>query len=272
VVAIAEFVSESGVMLHRHASYGVRPWREDVTYKLVFVTDGSYSIETASNRSLLAPGQFVVLNPGTLHRHTRLSGGKLLVELRSELVHEAARALGISTTLAARPAICELPATGFHVSAWARSSVHELRERGPEWGRLLDRLLFEIAVDLLRLEVGQEEQRHCVPAVDRALKLMQNRSQDPLTLEDLARAAGMERFSFAHAFRRSIGLSPHRHLLRLRLQRASGLLRETDDSILSVALDSGFGSLSSFNRAFRRGYVMTPTAYRARHRTGRLHD
>jgi AraC family transcriptional regulator len=76
----------------------------------------------------------------------------------------------------------------------------------------------------------------------------------------------MDRFAFAHAFARTVGISPHQALIRRRLSVAEERLIASDDTVLAVALDSGFGSLSSFNRAFRRAYGVTPRVFRLRAR------
>jgi AraC-like DNA-binding protein len=49
-----------------------------------------------------------------------------------------------------------------------------------------------------------------------------------------------------------MGLSPHRYVLKTRIQLAKGLLRDASNSILEVADRCGFDTLSTFNRAFKK--------------------
>ena len=52
-------------------------------------------------------------------------------------------------------------------------------------------------------------------------------------------------------FRRVVGVPIKEHITRIRLSHAQMLLSNSDDKILSIAMDSGFGSLSSFYEAFQ---------------------
>jgi AraC-like DNA-binding protein len=79
-----------------------------------------------------------------------------------------------------------------------------------------------------------------------------------------AAATGLSRTRFTHSFRDLVGVSPHRFLLGLRLAHAARLLRRSDASIAEVCFASGFGTLQSFNAAFRLAFGMPPGVYRTR--------
>ena len=98
----------------------------------------------------------------------------------------------------------------------------------------------------------------------RAKDLADARYFEPLTVVDLAAAAGLSRAHFSREFRRAFGESPHSYLLTRRLERAAALLRMTDRSIADVCLSVGLTSLGSFTTSFTRTYGMSPAAYRAR--------
>lgn len=79
----------------------------------------------------------------------------------------------------------------------------------------------------------------------------------------LARRAGLSRSSLYRLFA-SAGLPAPRVLLeRARLERAVRLLQESDQTILSIAMETGFGSLSAFYRVFTRAYGESPGAFRS---------
>ena len=97
----------------------------------------------------------------------------------------------------------------------------------------------------------------------RAKDLADARYADPLSVDDMARAAGLSRAHFSREFRRAFGDSPHGYLLTRRLERAAALLRSTDRSVADVCLSVGLQSIGSFTSAFTRTYGVSPTAYRA---------
>jgi AraC family transcriptional regulator len=73
----------------------------------------------------------------------------------------------------------------------------------------------------------------------------------------------MSKYHFLRCFRRTLGCTPHQWLLQHRLRRAAQALRENRDAaIAAVALDAGFGDLSTFNALFRGVFGATPGAFR----------
>jgi AraC-like DNA-binding protein len=97
----------------------------------------------------------------------------------------------------------------------------------------------------------------------RARDLADVRYAERLSVDDLARAAGLSRAHFSREFRRAFGESPHAYLLTRRLERAAALLRNTDHSVLDICLSVGLQSVGSFTTSFTRTYGMPPAAYRA---------
>ncbi len=98
----------------------------------------------------------------------------------------------------------------------------------------------------------------------RVLEYMEANLAEPLSLEVLAREAGISRFHFIGLFRRSLGMTPHKHLLKLRTEIASSMLLQKDKGILEIALACGFQSSSHFAAVFKQHYAESPTAYRLR--------
>jgi AraC-like DNA-binding protein len=105
----------------------------------------------------------------------------------------------------------------------------------------------------------------------RAKDLADARYFEPLTVADLARAAGVSPAHFSREFRRAFGEAPHQYLLTRRLERAAALLRNTDRSVTEICFAVGLSSLGSFTTSFRRVYGVAPQAYRAAFPPARRH-
>jgi AraC-like DNA-binding protein len=88
----------------------------------------------------------------------------------------------------------------------------------------------------------------------------------PLTVDGLARRAGLSPFHFIRAFRSAYGETPHQYLRARRIDRARELLVTTPLPITEVCVQVGFQSLGSFSSLFRRLTGETPAAYRAARR------
>jgi AraC family transcriptional regulator len=107
------------------------------------------------------------------------------------------------------------------------------------------------------------------PALRRVLAYMADNYGHDLSLTDLAGEAGISTFHFAREFKRSTGQAPHQYLIKLRVERAKGLLAEGRLPIVEVGLRTGFNSQSHFARLFRRLTGTTPGSYRGAARAPR---
>lgn len=85
---------------------------------------------------------------------------------------------------------------------------------------------------------------------------------EPVAVADLAAAAGLNPHYAMTLFKDACGLSIWDYVTRLRVSHAQRLLLTTDWKVQRVALQSGFGTLSSFYEAFARVVGRTPAAYR----------
>jgi LacI family transcriptional regulator len=83
------------------------------------------------------------------------------------------------------------------------------------------------------------------------------------------RAVPMSRTLLERKFKSALGHSPHRQIVRQRIERAKHLLVESEVSIAVVAELAGFDNASYLSVAFRRETGESPYAYRTKHRTRR---
>jgi len=91
--------------------------------------------------------------------------------------------------------------------------------------------------------------------------------QNAMTLDDIALLAGFSRFYFSKLFKQYTGQTFSDYLTQTRIKRSESLLADPRISISDAGLSSGFGSLVSFNRAFRQVKEMTPSQFRQMYRS-----
>lgn len=85
-----------------------------------------------------------------------------------------------------------------------------------------------------------------------------------LSLETLARLAGVVPHRFARSFRRRVGEAPHHYVVSRRIEAARTLLVSTGHPIVDIALAVGFSSQSHMTSTFRRELGVTPGQVRGR--------
>lgn len=83
-----------------------------------------------------------------------------------------------------------------------------------------------------------------------------------LTLDDVAKEAGMNRSYFCTVFKRLNGVSPWEYITVKRIEKATELIKTTDDAVLDIACRCGFNNTSNFNRAFKKVTGHVPKHYR----------
>ena len=92
-----------------------------------------------------------------------------------------------------------------------------------------------------------------------AMNYINNHYMENLTLNDVADFSGFSRFYFSRSFKKQTGFSFKDYLCEKRLQVASELLTGTNTPMKDIAIQSGFGSVATFNRVFRDNKGCTPT-------------
>jgi AraC-like DNA-binding protein len=93
---------------------------------------------------------------------------------------------------------------------------------------------------------------------------MRDNLGEPLTVDDMARAAMFSKFHFTRIFQRVTGVSPGRFLSALRLQQAQHLLVSTSLNVADISQRVGYNSVGTFSSRFSRSVGMSPTTYRRR--------
>lgn len=120
---------------------------------------------------------------------------------------------------------------------------------------------------LLEVDVPEEKESGNIDKadwLDRAVRYLRLHYTEPLRIEQLARLVGVHRTHFSHAFAKTNGVSPQQFLLRLRIDRANELLRDTELTIGEIALSVGYPDLYAFSRAYKTHTGQSPSDYRYR--------
>jgi transcriptional regulator GlxA family with amidase domain len=178
--------------------------------------------------------------------------------------------------IAALPRILHLPAAraGEWVARAIDQAVVESNARKPGGDAVLERLSEMMFVDAARryLDALPEDATGWLAGlrdrfVGKALALMHERPEQPWTLDDLAREVALSRSALHERFVQCVGQAPMQYLASWRMQLGARLLRESNRTVATIALDVGYDSEAAFSRAFRRAMGTPPAAWRRAART-----
>ena len=96
-------------------------------------------------------------------------------------------------------------------------------------------------------------------ALRKAIGLMEQALEEPQPMAAIALAAGLSQRQLQRLFQRHTGVSPLRYYLDLRLDRARGMVTQTDLSVLEISVACGFSSPEYMTKCYRERFAITPT-------------
>ncbi len=115
--------------------------------------------------------------------------------------------------------------------------------------------LRQVPADLLRAPISDSR-------IEKAHRLMKEHIGSRLSNSQIAAWLNMSEASLLRLFRSATGTSPQKEHLRIRLEHAAVMLRETEATIEAIADSSGFWDRNHFTRVFTREYHAPPARYR----------
>ena len=236
-----------------------RPFEEQHSWvSIAMVVAGTFQYRSTAGRDLMTPGSLLLGSAGQYF----------------ECGHE--HGLG-DRCIAFRYAPQYFPEIA--AEPFRRARVPPLREVAPLVGRACagldggelswEEVALGLAGRVARL-TGPAGDRNEPPvggqALGRVSQVVRTIDRNPgarLTVASLARDAAMSPYHFLRTFARATGLTPHQYIVRARLRQAAARLLAEPAKVIEVALESGFGDVSNFNRTFRAEFGVSPRTYRA---------
>jgi AraC-like DNA-binding protein/quercetin dioxygenase-like cupin family protein len=230
----------------------VTGWHSHDLHQIEYAFEGIAEVETDGVHYLLPPQQAVWIPARLTHRTTLKRVRSVAVFFDPAMVRGADDRVRI---LAATPLIREMIVYG------ARWPIAR-----PESDELAD--AFFDALALLVTEWLAHEAPLCLPTsgdpVVRAVMEYTNAHLAAVTVAAACAAVGISERSLRRQFAAATGMTWRQYVLQSRLLRAMALLTEPSRTVIDVATEIGFDSVSAFTRAFVRLTSETPTAYRRR--------
>lgn len=217
-------------------------------------------------------GDLITVNPGEVHDGAPLGGAGRA--WRMLYMEPAVVAAAVATVTRGRRREAELPRPvlrpalcGPGPAATFRRLYRTATEGGTEGSTdalLREELLLALLAGLLREEgaPGEGARRPLPPGIARARALIEADPARPLSLAELAQAAGLGRFQLLRGFARATGLTPHAYLVQRRLDMARRLIA-AGTPLAEASAAAGFADQSHLTRSFTRRYGLTPGAYAA---------
>ena len=251
-------------------------WHEEM--ELIVVKKGRGIVTLDRESRVLEAGQAVIVLPGQLHsirqcQQERMEYENIIFRLEMLLPKEG-DICGPGFLEPYRdgkllyPAWIDGSAPYHQEMAACIRRLDELSERRPEGYPLAVKgWLFQFFFLLFSGAEPTVAEEGSVKALDKVKQILLRIESDygkPLSIEEMAGFSGFSSSHFMKFFKKHMGVPFVCYLNDYRLTMAARALAETQEDVLTVALDAGFPNVSYFNRLFKRKFQMTPLEYRKR--------
>jgi AraC-like DNA-binding protein len=245
-------------------------WHADAEF--ILVRSGNIGATVNKVYKALGPGAVVACGSRDIHSYRRLS-------VRTE-----------SIVILFKPEVINLPsswpvqghlATNFALKSQhleysqkferaALSLVDEMTAKRPRYEAVCRGILLELcglterelSVDT-STEGREESLSETLKRMQGALEYIQQNSQYPIALKDVAEAASLSEWYFSRTFKKLVGTSFRGYVNEVRIARAEQLMASTKKNLADIALECGFDSVRTFNRVFQAVRAKTPSEARA---------
>lgn len=250
---------------------GNRPFEErHASACVALVTAGSFQYRCRQGSAMLTPGALLLGEDGACFEcgHEHATGDRCLsFHYAPEFLETVARHFPGVRTGFSHAHVPPLPAL-------VPLAADAIAARDDRDGLALEEAAYRFAVAALAIPAGlrgagRTPSRHDERRVTRAVRHIDDSPGTAHSLASLARVAAMSPCHFLRVFRQTVGLTPHRYVLRMRLQRAALRLARSGEPVSTIAFEEGFSDLSTFNRRFHAIMRMSPGRYRAQRHLAR---
>ncbi|MCA0988713.1 helix-turn-helix domain-containing protein [Guptibacillus algicola] len=254
---------EHGILLLRNNLLHERNWRSDNCYKFIYSPKGKGRYATQRGDVSINKGQFYLLNPNEPHQQLEVTDEKFLIELDESLFRNVTQDLYTEKN---PPEFAGINYYHPQIQRWASFVREAIQDAtADEATYFLEHSVPQLVLLLMKHGPGSHQTKlsyHSSPSLSRAIEAIRDDYSANWSLAELAALCNLSKYQFAHVFKETYGIAPYSWLQLYRIIRSQDALYHSDDSILQIALDSGFTNLSSYNKLFKKLYGRTPSHFR----------
>lgn len=147
--------------------------------------------------------------------------------------------------------------------------IEEYNQKLDGYKLALKARLYDLFTILLRklpiedcVQNDKEKQISKLKRLEKIYQYVEKNYGNDISLKEAANNVNLSEFHFSHFFKKTTGMSFKQFLSSFRIKKAEWLLINSNDSITEIAFKSGFNSVKTFNRVFKKFKGCSPTDYK----------
>lgn len=245
-------------------------------YEVYYLLDGAVEYWVDGRIIRMQPGDLLLINPQELHRpildQTSVVYERIVLWINREYLENLfagqIRLSGCFDTSLPTHAHLIRPAASERTALTARMGelVREFYSRDFGGELCAYGLFLQFMVQLNRMALHtdgqQEETQQLSPLVQQTLHYISEHIHEEMSLESIAGQFYVSKYHLSHAFSREVGVSVYRYIMMRRLLMARQML-SAGESAGQVCRNCGFSDYTSFYRAFKSEYGVSPRSFAA---------
>ena len=268
------FKENTYLRLYNNVEYENYPTHWHTSMEIVMPLENIYTIDSCNQRIILREGDIILIWPCCIHAlYAPETGKRIIFQADINILNEIKQMSTLHSLLS--PLTVVTPEEYHQVYPQIRALLLEIQE---EYGKdtiFADISIYSKVLNILALlgrrstehtqifDVTANKQQEYTEKFMSICEYISDHCTEDLSLDQVSDLAGFSKYHFSRLFKQFTNVSFYKFLNQKRIAIAENLLVNLDHSITDVAINSGFSSISSFIRMFKKIKGCTPTEFRS---------
>ncbi len=236
------------------------------SYEMYYILEGEREYFVEDQFFMLYKGDLIFIPKGMIHRTAGKGATRVLIYFKDEFAEKFFKQAMLEEVMPTAPTV-------FHLSENERPAFEEIMNsmlmrytNSDEGARDKNRAL--IAAELLQMlaKLKCDTNTYISPSfsnkhIAAAVKYINENYTQITTIDSIANELYISKHRLCHLFKECLGMSLMTYINILKIRNACELIKKGDDSMMEIAIKSGFNSASYFSKAFKAQKGMSPSEY-----------
>ena len=230
--------------------------------EILYVAGGAGEAILERKKFRLAPGDLVVVNPGTLHEER--SDAKAPLRLIFLAIRDfAVPGLPAGCLSQEKYRVLSCGEYRYKMDIYLRELLQETSSQIEFYQEISQGLVSALLVLVMRLiRINPEDEAALSQECQKIKEYLDQNFTSPITLDSLSETVYISKHYLSHLFKEQTGVSPIKYLTSKRMEKACELLSETELPVSEVSKAVGYENPLYFSQVFKRVYGISPVKYR----------
>lgn len=278
-------VEDNYETVHYQKNSTVRIWFNEQTHnfdahwhnalEIIMPVENYYDVEACGHRYHIQPDEILLIPAGEMHTlYAPSAGNRFIFQFDTSVISRISEYNALQSLMTTCLYITKFSHP--HIYNTVRQLLLQMRDEYFGTADFRELSIYSYLTKLL-VVVGREllhdtvmfsntrigKQKEYIQRFKNVISYIDDHYTQNLSLETIAAYSGFSKYHFSRLFKQYTNYTYYEYLIFRRIKAAEELLTQPGLSVTEIALQSGFASISSFNRIFKQKKGCTPSEYRA---------